>query len=140
MTRIRVVALALLRDGALGEECLLVRKRGTERFMLPGGKFEPGEDDRACLARELDEEVGLALPSSGTERLGRFAAAAANEPGHVVDATVYAWKPRTIPQPRLGAEIAETRWFAVRAGGPAALPLAPLVADHILPMLGQRSP
>ena len=32
---------------------LLVRKRDTRFFMLPGGKREPGEDALSALEREL---------------------------------------------------------------------------------------
>ena len=36
---------------------LLVRAR-SGRCYLPGGRIEPGEDERAALAREIDEECG----------------------------------------------------------------------------------
>ena len=58
---------------------LTVRKRGTQRFMLPGGKPEPGEDDATALARELREELGVTVISA--RLLGRFEAEAANELG-----------------------------------------------------------
>ena len=39
--------------------CLLVRKRGTEYFMQPGGKPEIGEASEAALIRELEEELNF---------------------------------------------------------------------------------
>ena len=41
-------------DGAV----VTVRKSGTDRFMLPGGKWERGESPLRCAIRELDEELG----------------------------------------------------------------------------------
>src|SRR5688572_3270963 len=66
-----VAAVALVRD-----ECVLtVRKRGTERFMLVGGKLEPGESPRDAALRETYEEVGLAIESATL--LGEFVSEAA---------------------------------------------------------------
>lgn len=53
MRSIRKSAAVILRDGLL----LVVRKEGTDVFISPGGKPEPGENHRACLARELREEL-----------------------------------------------------------------------------------
>ena len=60
----RVVCGALLRAGKL-----LATRRGPAmrhpgRWELPGGKREPGEDDRIALARELQEELGGELLSA----------------------------------------------------------------------------
>lgn len=56
---IRVVAGVLLRSGRV-----LVALRGPGRpyagqWEFPGGKVEPGEDDRTALARELHEELRI---------------------------------------------------------------------------------
>ena len=40
---------------------LLVRKRNSSFYILPGGKPEPGEDDIAALCREIDEELGCRI-------------------------------------------------------------------------------
>ena len=58
-TIIPVCAAALIRDGRL-----LVARRNRRvvdsgRWELPGGKLLPGEDPRACLAREIFEEFGV---------------------------------------------------------------------------------
>ena len=55
-----VAAVAFVRDGHV----LTVRKRGTTRFMLPGGKLEPGESAYAAAVREIREEVGLRSATS----------------------------------------------------------------------------
>lgn len=127
---IRVSAVALLRDDAV----LLVRKRGTMRFMLPGGKFDAAESPRECAMRELREELGIDIDGDALSTLGHFSAAAANEPGHVVIADIF-----TSPlsgTPAAQAEIEELRWFVLSE--PATPDLAPLFALHVLPRLRER--
>jgi 8-oxo-dGTP diphosphatase len=126
---IRVAVVVFQRDGAV----LLVRKRGTTRFMFPGGKLEAGESAVDCCLREIREELGLELEPAGLEPLGEWSAPAANEPGHRVLAVAFA-APLAETPPALG-EIAEVRWQPLAA--PAA-DLAPLVHDCILPALQRR--
>ncbi|KQT58591.1 NUDIX hydrolase [Methylobacterium sp. Leaf456] len=140
MSRIRVAALALVRQDDRGAALLLVRKRGSARFMLPGGKFEGFESDAACLARELREELGLTFDPASAICLGRFEAEAANEPGHVVEAVVYRQAAAPGLDPVCGAEIEETRWLALDAVDDPALPLAPLLCQELLPRLRAASP
>ena len=85
---IRIVA-AVIRDRA--GRSLLVRKHGAQVFQQPGGKRDPGDsDDLATLTRELREELGCELVAGSASLLCRCSALAANEPGHVVEAVVYA--------------------------------------------------
>ncbi|WP_374472681.1 NUDIX domain-containing protein [Phenylobacterium sp.] len=117
---------AVIRDAA--GRLLTVRKHGTQRFMLPGGKREPGEDDLAALVRELHEELGVRLTAA--RPLGVFEAAAANEPGATVRSHPYAATVEGDIAP--AAEIAELRWIDPAAPDVA---LAPLLEDWILPAL-----
>lgn len=115
-----------------GGRLLTVRKRGTERFMLPGGKREPGEDDVIALARELAEELGVALVSA--QPFGRFEAPAANELGALVRSEAYLVTVEG--QAVIQAEIEELLWIDPAA--PPDVPLAPLLARQILPALTAR--
>lgn len=125
-----VVAAVCLRDAA--GRILTVRKKGTAAFMLPGGKIEPGETPAEAGAREVAEEVGLVLGPLAP--LGRFVADAANEPGHLVDSTVFTAEPTG--EPVAAAEIAELRWVDPddETSWP---PLAPLLRDHVLVALAE---
>ena len=119
-----VAAVALVRDGCV----LTVRKRGTERFMLVGGKLEPGESPRDAALRETYEEVGLAIESATL--LGEFLSEAANEPGHTLHSTVF-WV-ESDAEPVASAEIAEIRWTPLRDHPDD---LAPMLEHHVLPVI-----
>jgi 8-oxo-dGTP diphosphatase len=123
-----VAALATRADGHM----LVVRKRGTTTFMQPGGKIEPGESRIAALEREIAEELGCAIVPGSAWPLGVFEAEAANEPGERLHATLYRVVLSGAVAP--AAEIAEIAWIDPAA--PAAMPLAPLTRDHVLPLAG----
>ncbi|MDR7255200.1 8-oxo-dGTP pyrophosphatase MutT (NUDIX family) [Nocardioides sp. BE266] len=119
-----VAAVALVRDGHV----LTVRKRGTERFMLVGGKLEPGESARDAALRETLEEVGIAVEEA--DLIGEFHSEAANEPGHTLHSTVF--RIESDAEPVASAEIAEVRWTPLD-GHPDDL--APMLEHHVLPVL-----
>lgn len=107
---ISVSAVVLTRpDGALAT----VRKRGTDRFMLPGGKWEPGETPLGCAVREVREELGVVLDAGAVRPLGRYETATANEPGFRLVSEVFVAACAGGANP--AAEIDELRWVD-RAG------------------------
>jgi len=124
---IRIAAALLI--GADGRT-LLVRKRGTQAFMQPGGKIDAGESAPQALARELHEELGLLIEPEQAQFLGEFCALAANEPGFEVNCQLYRLDVAQDVVP--AAEIEELVW--VDAGAVDHLHLAPLTRDSILPL------
>jgi 8-oxo-dGTP pyrophosphatase MutT (NUDIX family) len=126
----RIIVSAVCVYDAAGR-LLTVRKRGTDRFMHPGGKPEPGESALQAAARELQEEVGIVVDPRELELMGVWLAQAANEAATEIEATVF-----TAPgvwEAHPSAEIAEIRWLDLSAELPDDL--APLLTDHILPAL-----
>ncbi|GGJ19245.1 NUDIX hydrolase [Paenarthrobacter histidinolovorans] len=112
-------------------QLLTVRKRGTDKFMHPGGKPEPGETAAQAAARELSEEVGIEVSPEQLEPLGVWLAVAANEAATNIEATVFTAPGTWEAHP--SAEIAEIRWLDLSA--PLPTDLAPLLTDHVLPAL-----
>jgi len=104
---------------------LLVRKRGTAAFMQAGGKIEPGEDPRDAVVREIGEELAVVVAPAQVRAVGRREAAAANEPGHRLEAHVFAVD--GVTGVVAAAEIAEAVWVTPQEA--ARLPLAPLTVD-----------
>jgi 8-oxo-dGTP pyrophosphatase MutT (NUDIX family) len=110
---------------------LTVRKRGTDKFMHPGGKPEAGETAAQTAARELAEEVGIVLAADELVHLGIWFADAANEAATQIQATVFTAPGVWHAHP--SAEIAEIRWLDLDA--PLPTDLAPLLTDHVIPLL-----
>ncbi|MFM7063879.1 MAG: NUDIX hydrolase [Actinomycetes bacterium] len=125
-----VVSAVVIRD----EEgrIALVRKRGTSRFMLPGGKRELGESPAECAVREAREELGIDLDPARLTLLGEWEAPAANEPDHRVQGHIYVhpWIPGIAPR----AEIEELVWMHP-ADAVHRTDLAPLFEHRVLPAL-----
>lgn len=111
---------------------LVVRKRGTHRYMLPGGKIEAGESPAQTAVRELHEEVGAELEVSALEFLGEWTAPAANEPDHLVHGHIYAHPAVPGLSPR--AEIEDMLWLHPTEMS-ARDDLAPLLVTRVLPVL-----
>jgi 8-oxo-dGTP pyrophosphatase MutT (NUDIX family) len=121
--RIRIAA-AIIKN-ARGH-ILLVRKHGTQAFIQPGGKIEPGESPVDALTRELKEELNC-IPVR-IQFCGQLSAPAVNEPGHLVEALIYHVGIDTPVTP--AAEIAEIVWLDPTQ--PSQRPLAPLTRDGVL--------
>jgi len=126
---ITVTALCLLDHR---HRLLLVRKRGTAIFMQPGGKPEAGESPVATGIRELLEELGLVVLPEDLTPLGTWTGPAANEPGALLQATVFLCPLPAQPEPR--AEIEEIDWLELDQET-GRDDLAPLLTRFVLPRL-----
>lgn len=127
-TTLNIAAACLLdAEGRL----LLVRKRNTQAFMLPGGKREAGESAIAALLRELYEELELRMPANALQPLGQFQAQAANEADTWLHAEIFHGRLSHPVSP--AAELEELRWYVM--GQPFDGKLAPLLREHVLPAL-----
>lgn len=130
-TTLRIATACLLDEAG---RVLTVRKRGTQAFMLPGGKIEAGETPQQAVERELLEELGLRIDQSHLDSLGHFQSRAANEPDHWVEADVFF---TCLKSPvKAQAEIETLKWLEVHAGRQRHL--APLLQEQVLPALRQR--
>jgi 8-oxo-dGTP diphosphatase len=123
---IRKVGLALVK----GDRILLVRKRGSRTYILPGGKPEAGEDDVKALVRELDEELGCQIDLATLTYIGSFSDQIADQDSGIVIVRLYS--AQLIGQPAPQAEIEELRWVQPSISD---VPLAPSLTNKIIPYL-----
>lgn len=121
------VGLAVTADNRL----LLVRKKGGESYILPGGKPEFGEDDRQALLREIEEELGCGVDMSSIAFLGSFSDVAADLHNTIVTVRLYSAKLTGMPAPQ--SEIEQLRWF--KPDSESDLTLAPSLQNQIVPFL-----
>jgi len=122
------VAVALVFDDS--DRVLLVRKRGTEHFQLPGGKIEKGETPAAAACREVKEETKLDLEKESLLYLGGASGRAMVEHEATVHAQVFAG--RKTGKASASAEIEELRWHDL--GAPDEPDFAHLLKECTLPM------
>jgi 8-oxo-dGTP diphosphatase len=125
---LRVVGAAILARRRL----LLVSKRAApDVFYLPGGKPESDEAPLATLARELREELGVALVRSELLSVVSDEAALERQP---MEMRVYLTTVEGVATAQ--AEIAELAWVAADGRSPGTL--APAIRHHVLPQLAAR--
>jgi len=121
------IGAAVIDGGCL----LLVRKKSSSTYILPGGKPEIGETDLQALAREIDEELGCELDLTTIVLLGTFSDSAADALDTIVTVRLYAAK--LIGNPRPKAEIEAISWYCPKSDRSA--PLAPSLQNQIVPFL-----
>ena len=135
---VNVCAVAIrTKDGLV----LTVRKQGSDGFMMPGGKPEPGETPLQTACREVNEEIGLTPDPVRMRYLGTLEAAALNESGFTVRAETFEYAPTDEQYEQLAtlvpqAEIAELRWVDPAMARPSDIAAqAPLNTEQIFPLL-----
>jgi 8-oxo-dGTP diphosphatase len=113
-----------------GNRVLLVKKRGGNRFILPGGKPENGERDLDTLQREIREELGCSIDADSVEFLGAFTDVAADMVGAMV--TVRLYKGDLVGSPSPKSEIETLKWVGNCEDEGS---LAPSLRNQIFPFL-----
>ena len=101
-----IAALARSDDGRI----VLIRRRDTGEWALPGGTLEWGETLRAAIERELFEEAGTRVKSLGRV-LGVYSNPGRDERFHAVTIIVEASVEPPSSAPHNPLEIAEARLF-----------------------------
>ncbi|CAB4916437.1 unannotated protein [freshwater metagenome] len=143
--RQRVAAYAvILRERAGAVEILLSRLAPkvsrTEMWTLPGGGVDHGEDPRAALLREIQEETGLDATVGETARVYSAHMPRSARDGLLVDAhairIVYdAWVRTDAPAPRVvevDGSTVEAAWHRVEDVASGAVPVAAQVTDALV--------
>lgn len=106
-----LIAVAILFNTQ--KEVLIVRKRGSAYYQLPGGKIQSSEQPMVAVLRELEEELGLSLDAGSLRLLGLENAEAIHEIGAQVKGYVFrcveALESKDV---RAQAEIEEVRWLS----------------------------
>lgn len=115
---------------------LLVRKKGTSKWMQPGGKPEPGEQPVEAAVRELSEEIGLFLPQSRFTHRGVWQGWAANEANTPLIAYLFDvdYVEDVDGSVCADAELAEIAWRDP-AEALEDMSIAPLLREHVLPRI-----
>ncbi|KPH82735.1 NUDIX hydrolase [Bosea vaviloviae] len=132
MPHIIKIGLAVLDE----HRVLLVRKRGSDLYILPGGKPEGNEDDLTALRREIDEELGCRLSEAGLEYLGEFTDRVAGTATTTVTVRLYVGLLSGPPRPM--SEIEELQWFS--PSDRVTNRVAPSLENQILPYLFEAMP
>ena len=106
MITIQKIGLAVIHNNKL----LVVRKKNTDKFILPGGKRIAGENDTDTLKREIKEELQCDIDTGILKFIGEFEDIAANEYNTIINIRLYVG---ALPSDsiKVDNEIIEYIWF-----------------------------
>ncbi|MDF2476587.1 MAG: hypothetical protein K0S24_2070 [Sphingobacterium sp.] len=106
----KIVICSAMMIGPDGD-LLMVRKKGSKYFQLPGGKIATGESDVEALIRELGEELQFDASGMVLQFMGLHSTKAVNEVDTLVEGHIYLIKLEAkfsfVPQ----AELEELQWI-----------------------------
>ena len=130
MPNITKIGLAVVDRGKI----LVVRKRGTNILILPGGKPEQGEEDLATLLREITEELSCSIDEKTITYLGTFSDQIADLANTTVTIRLYGGN--LIGNPTPSSEIEHLVWLDLTT--PNIDCLAPSLTNSIIPFIFHR--
>jgi len=90
---------------------LVVKKKGSPYYMMPGGKIDLDERPDEALVRELKEELAIDVAIDDLELIGCHQTFAANEKGTLVYGTVFRVPLEDFVRLKPQAEIQEIHWY-----------------------------
>nr|WP_297307857.1 NUDIX domain-containing protein [uncultured Flavobacterium sp.] len=92
-------------------EILLVRKKDSTYFQLPGGKIKTNETIIETLQRELQEEINLSVKEKNCVFLGNHQTEAVNEKNTIVIGNLFEVIDTNIDSIKIQNEIEEMVWL-----------------------------
>lgn len=113
---------------------LVVRARGKDIFVAPGGKLELGETAAQALIRELMEETQIEVVEKNLEEVGVFTAKAAGNESQIVIMEVFLvnqYSGHPIPT----NEVEELQWINSKTTG---LNIGSIFEHNVMPILLER--
>ncbi|HUL85403.1 MAG TPA: NUDIX domain-containing protein [Actinomycetota bacterium] len=113
MKLVRAAGGLIVRGGRQAKEIVLVHRPAYDDWSFPKGKLEPGEDERAAAAREVEEETGLVCRFG--EDLGAITYVDARGRPKVV--RYWEMAPPEGAEPLAGHEIDVARWVPLDEAG-----------------------
>ncbi|MDQ1150582.1 NUDIX hydrolase [Sphingobacterium zeae] len=128
MDKIVICSAAILNPNG---DLLMVRKKGSTYFQLPGGKATPGESQEETLIRELREELRFDVLEKDLEFLGSHTACAVNEVSTLVEGNIYVIKLMATQSFQAYEELVEVVW--IEQDNWQSFKLAHLAAEFVVP-------
>ena len=126
MKLIKKSAMAIVNDNKL----LVVRKKGSKDYIMPGGKPEGKESAIEALVRELNEEIGCGFDDASLTFLGHFEDFTSDGKSKV---SIELFTGDMLGTPKPSSEIEELKWIsAADAINPF---ITPIIKKQILPFL-----
>jgi len=118
----------------INDAFLVCRKNSfTSKLIMPGGKIEPGETDRDCLTREIQEELGTNIQLEDIHYYGTYLdKAASDDPEIEMSVEIKLYKSRINGYPVPSSEIIELKWFNILDNRNE---LSAIIRNKILPAL-----